>query len=88
MHAQTLRRRRYIAATLLMDAHDVLPADATEPKRHVGYRGQLGRSVKQRVDQLVRVDRLRKVIVGTGTQGHYHRGKTVDVGNYNDSQAC
>ena len=54
VHSQTLRRGRYIAATLLMDAHDMLPTRAIEPKRHVRYRWQLGRSVKQCIDQIAR----------------------------------
>ena len=52
MHAKTLRRRRHVAAALLMDAHDVLPMHAFEPKRHVRHWWQLGRPIEQRVDQI------------------------------------
>ena len=75
---------RHVAVALLVDAHDVLPAGATEAQRHVGDRRQHGRSVQQRVDQLVLTDWLRNVVVGTGAQRHDHRGKAVDIGDDDD----
>ena len=60
VHAQAVRRMRHVAAALLVDAHDVLPAGPAEAQRRLRHRGQGGRSIQQRVDQLALAHRLRR----------------------------